>query len=114
MQLPKGDQMQATLNVRMDSVLKERGDKVLRDNGVSVSDAVRSLWKHLAHTHALPDFLAADTAASAEAERKRKLASFKKLVAIAASEPSPFAKLSDDELRAMQYEDMWREYMELR
>lgn len=49
--------MQSVLNVRIDSALKERGDKVLAENGISVSNAVRSLWEELAKTREVPSFI---------------------------------------------------------
>lgn len=49
--------MASTLNIRIDSTLKERGDKVLKENGISVTEAIRTLWETLAKTHELPEFL---------------------------------------------------------
>ena len=46
------------LNTRIDEELKARGDAVLADYGVSSTDAIRSLWSHLAETGTLPDFIA--------------------------------------------------------
>ena len=40
--------MASTLNIRIDSALKERGDKVLKENGISVTEAIRALWETLA------------------------------------------------------------------
>ena len=57
MQVAKGAIMASTLNIRIDSTLKERGDKVLRENGISVTEAIRVLWETLAKTHELPEFL---------------------------------------------------------
>ena len=54
MQVAKGAIMASTLNIRIDSTLKERGDKVLRENGISVTEAIRVLWETLAKTHELP------------------------------------------------------------
>ncbi|MEG0683067.1 MAG: type II toxin-antitoxin system RelB/DinJ family antitoxin [Raoultibacter sp.] len=46
----------ATLNVRMSQDLKSSGDKVLAASGVSVSEAVRSLYEYLDREQKIPDF----------------------------------------------------------
>lgn len=108
--------MQSVLNVRMDNALKERGDKVLADNGLSVSAAVRALWKLMADTHQVPDFLKASS--EKEAKKQAKLEALGKLEAIgklvSASRGEKSAAKSDEQLRDEMYEDMWTEYEALR
>lgn len=88
--------MDATLNVRMSASLKERGDKVLRDNGISTSAAVRALWREMASTRALPDFL---KKATSEAEAKKaKVRALEQLAGIA---EGSLSRLSDEELDAV-------------
>lgn len=47
----------ATLNVRIPSDLKQRGMQVLDREGVSVSDAVRGTFEHIARTQEIPEYL---------------------------------------------------------
>lgn len=88
--------MDATLNVRMNSLVKKRGDKVLRENGVSASAAVRALWKEMASTRELPEFLkeAADDAAA----RKAKMLALGSLTGVA---QGALSNLDDEELAAV-------------
>lgn len=118
--------MQSVLNVRMDSALKKRGDKVLADSGMSVSEAVRALWSVLAETHEVPEFLRKSSAG--EAKKKAKLEALERLSAIGKAVSSKKAKrlsgkdackpadhLSEE--KAMMdavYDDMWKEYENLR
>ena len=118
--------MQSVLNVRMDSALKVRGDKVLADSGMSVSEAVRALWSVLAETHEVPELLRKSSAG--EAKKKAKLKALERLSAIgkaASSERSGRLSNADAgkpadylaEEKAMMdavYDDMWKEYEELR
>lgn len=46
------------LNTRMEADLKAQGDAVLSSHGVSGTEAVRSLWRHMALTQSLPSFMA--------------------------------------------------------
>lgn len=97
--------MASTLNIRIDSTLKERGDKVLKENGISVSEAIRALWETLAKTHELPEFL--------QNQNPKKKVVRKRLDAIellGALPATRFSSMSDDELRDMQYEEKLREY----
>lgn len=38
----------ATINVRLDGALKEAGDAALAEEGITVSQIVRALWRKLA------------------------------------------------------------------
>lgn len=88
--------MDATLNVRMSTTLKERGDKVLRQNGISTSMAVRALWQELASTRELPAFLReASSNAQEVASRKRALES------LAGIAQGSLTNCTDDELDAL-------------
>ncbi|HJI99732.1 MAG TPA: type II toxin-antitoxin system RelB/DinJ family antitoxin [Coriobacteriaceae bacterium] len=98
--------MASTLNIRIDSALKERGDKVLKENGISVTEAIRALWETLAKTHELPEFLQNQDPKKEEVMRK-KLDAIELLGALPATR---FSNTSDDELRDMQYEEKLREY----
>lgn len=104
--------MQALLNVRMDSALKERGDKVLSDNGISVSDAVRALWSELAKTRTVPDFIKhSEEDIARKAAKKKALNTLinigKKTDSVARN---ALASQSDASLRASLYDKMWEEY----
>ena len=78
----------------MNAPLKERGDKVLREHGISTSVAVRALWRELATTRALPDFLEKETQ-DALAKSAKMLA----LDALAGIAQGSLSELSDEELR---------------
>ena len=88
--------MDATLNVRMGSLLKERGDKVLRENGISASAAVRALWQELADTRVLPAFL--QKATEDDAARRHKVLALESLAGVARGSLS---ELTDEELAAI-------------
>lgn len=88
--------MQATLNIRLDGVLKKRGEKVLKDHGISVSAAVRALWEHLAATKELPAFLLEST--QEEAQRTKRMMALKAMAGVAEGACS---NLTDEEMRAM-------------
>lgn len=88
--------MQATLNIRLDGVLKQRGEKVLKEHGISVSAAVRALWEQLATTKDLPDFLVEST--QQNAQRKRRVMALKAMAGVAEGACS---NLTDEEMRAM-------------
>ena len=47
----------ATLNVRMPEDLKRSGDRVLEREGISVSDAVRGLYRYLEYEQKAPEWL---------------------------------------------------------
>lgn len=47
----------AQMNVRINAALKEQGDAVLARNGITPSQAVRSLWAYLATHGDLPEYL---------------------------------------------------------
>ena len=47
----------AHLNARIDAQVKRKGDATLARFGVSATEAIRALWKSLAETETLPDFL---------------------------------------------------------
>lgn len=102
--------MQSVLNVRMDSALKERGDKVLAENGISVSNAVRSLWEELAKSREVPSFIV-DSSDGAD-RRKRRRAAFEKLCSIRESGKSKvdLSSLDKKAFRDMQYEKKWEKY----
>lgn len=65
----------ATLNVRIPADLKKRGMQVLNREGVSVSDAVRGTFEHIARTQEVPSYLKDEspTTRSEAIERKRAL-----------------------------------------
>ena len=101
---------QATINVRMDALLKERGDSVLRKHGITTTSAVRQLWEELASTREVPTFLLRGSEEAEQAERARKRDVLKSLVGAAkASE----ADLDYDKLIDSHYDDVLRRYLEL-
>ncbi len=97
--------MQATLNVRIDPTLKERGDKVLRENGISVTEAVRALWKELVDTRQIPSFM--QQAGRTSDKKKRRFEALSRLCATPAGEHS---KMTDAELHDLLYEEALRRY----
>ncbi len=88
--------MQATLNIRLDGVLKERGEKVLKSHGISVSAAVRALWEQLATTKELPDFLATRT--QEEQMKTKRVTALKALAGVAEGSCS---HLTDEQMQAI-------------
>lgn len=111
--------MQATLNIRLDKLLKERGEKVLKDNGISVSDAVRGLWEEMATTRSVPSFLVSSDYAEVTKNKKRQaLADLqnlftkncgKKSGALLEMQDAPYEKLRND-----MYEEKLQEYLALK
>ena len=53
----RGAMGMATLNVRMPEDLKRSGDRVLEREGVSVSEAVRRLYRYLEDEQTVPEWL---------------------------------------------------------
>lgn len=64
----------ATLNIRLPRGLKERGMQVLEREGVSVSDAVRNLFRELEETQELPACLLTGKEKARQQEIRRKRA----------------------------------------
>lgn len=88
---------QATINVRIDATTKSRGDEVLRRFGISTTEAVKLLWRELARTKELPQFLAESGREEERAQLRRKRAALAGLRGIA----KPGAELSDEALDAL-------------
>ena len=65
--------MESTLNVRIDATLKQRGDAVLREHGIGTSEAVRALWRYLARSHDIPEFMKKESAQDAKQLKKAAL-----------------------------------------
>ncbi len=63
----------ATLNVRMPEDLKRNGDMVLSRAGVSVSDAVRGLYRFLESEQDVPAWVLCERREDAFGERRRLL-----------------------------------------
>ncbi len=61
------------LNIRLDKSLKEAGERVLAQYGVSATEAVRGLYRHLQQTKEVPDFCLAPNAQPSPEERRRKM-----------------------------------------
>lgn len=63
------------MNTRINSALKTQGDAVLARNGLTPSQAVRSLWEYMATHDDLPDYLKQRQAkAGEEAQARRRAA----------------------------------------
>ena len=60
----------ATLNVRLPESLKAHGSAVLEKEGMSVSDAVRSLYEYMEREQAFPDALRTQPTEDAFARRR--------------------------------------------
>lgn len=104
----------STINIRINTALKERGDAVLKQNGISTSEAIRMLWEELERTHQLPEFLLRRQADRDQLEKKRKLAALDRLTGIARLSPKEQELFSSYEtLRDSMYDDMLEEYLEL-
>ena len=86
--------MEATINVRLDGALKKRGDSVLAAKGISTSEAIRSLWQHMAQTHEVPDCII--NPSRVDEEKASELAIIDEIFGFAQGE---YSDLSDDELR---------------
>lgn len=105
----------ATINIRIDAALKKSGDAVLKENGISTTTAIKMLWEELSQTHELPEFVLRKQKDSLEEEKRRKLEALKRLgrtssVASERREPLPSYK----ELRDQMYDEMYKEYLELK
>lgn len=98
---------QATINVRINGVLKERGDSVLRKNGVSATQAIRGLWEQLAQTHQLPDFLQVGEDAEVECEKRRRK---KALLGLANCARGSHEAETDEALDQIRFEGLMEKY----
>lgn len=76
----------ATLNVRMPADLKRRGMQVLDREGVSVSDAVRGTFEHIARTQEVPGYLKDEGAAARREAVARKRALLRSMVGVLPTE----------------------------
>ena len=98
---------QATINVRIDATTKSRGDEVLRRFGISTTEAVKLLWRELARTKELPQFLAESGREEERAQLRRTRAALAGLRGIA--KPSS-AELSDEALDALMLQHRLADY----
>lgn len=62
------------MNVRIDAQLKNAVDKVLRRDGLSASDAIRSLWLYIADRQQVPHLETLAEEQARDEERRRRLA----------------------------------------
>lgn len=99
-----------TINIRINSTLKERGDAVLKQNGISTTEAIRMLWEEMSQTRQLPDFIARKQENSANSIREKKFKALDCLCAIA--QPTDFSP-TDKHLFDEYYGNMLKEYLEL-
>ena len=97
---------QATINVRIDATTKSRGDEVLKRFGLSTTEAVKLLWRELARTKELPQFLAESGREEKRAQLRRKRAALAGLRGIA----KPSAELSDEALDALMLQHRLADY----
>lgn len=97
---------QATINVRIDATTKSRGDEVLRQFGLSTTEAVKLLWRELARTKELPQFLAESGREEEGAQLRRKRAALAGLRGIA----KPGAELSDEALDELMLQHRLADY----
>lgn len=93
----------ATLNIRIPEPLKHSGSEVLAHAGVSVSDAVRSMFEYMAKEQAVPDFI--DNGDSDRSERRRAL--LRDMTGCAPASDG----LSLDEYREARLDEKYREYL---
>ena len=97
---------QATINVRIDATTKSRGDEVLKRFGISTTEAVKLLWRELARTKELPQFLVESGREEEQAQLRRKRAALAGLRGIA----KPSAELSDEALDALMLQHRLADY----
>lgn len=97
---------QATINVRIDATTKSRGDEVLKRFGLSTTEAVKLLWRELARTKELPQFMAESGREEERAQLRRKRAALAGLRGIA----KPSAELSDEALDALMLQHRLADY----
>ena len=98
----------AQLNTRIDAHLKEQGDAVLAAFDRTATDAVRSLWSHMAATKSLPPFM--ETEESQENRRRsRELAASGAGMAVAMARDAGLSvnlqDLTFEELREAAFEE---------
>lgn len=100
---------QATINVRIDATTKSRGDEVLRQFGISTTEAVKLLWRELARTKELPQFLAESEREEERSRLQRKRAALVGLRGVV----KPDAGLSDEALDALVLQCRLADYEKL-
>ena len=61
-----------TINARLPEDLKRHGAQVLDREGVSVTQAIRSLFEYLEREQTVPEWMQAEGKSAAEIARKRK------------------------------------------
>jgi addiction module RelB/DinJ family antitoxin len=61
------------MNVRIDTGMKSEVDRVLKDQGVSVSDVVRSLWSYIADRGEIPNLETTAEERTRETQQEAKL-----------------------------------------
>jgi antitoxin component of RelBE/YafQ-DinJ toxin-antitoxin module len=61
------------VNVRVDPGLRRQVDLILQDAGATTSELIQGLYRHIAETRRLPEFVAPDQAAE-QARRQAKIA----------------------------------------
>ena len=64
---------ESTINVRLDATLKQHGMEVLNDCGMSVTDAVRTLFQYMESNRTLPPELANSTKQEDVYQQRRKM-----------------------------------------
>ena len=62
----------ATLNIRLDQALKQHGSEVLQREGVTVTQAVRALYKYMEANQKLPDILFPEAEQAQSVANKRR------------------------------------------
>ncbi len=102
---------QATINVRMDSALKERAGAVLESHGISTTQAITRLWEEMAQSRAVPDFISGVDKSARAAEVQRKLDVLKGMAGCVKVHTPPPA--NGKELRNTIYGGKYCDYLEL-
>lgn len=74
----------AMLNVRIDRGLKNEGDSVLSHFGLTPTEAIRSLYKHLEKTQSVPEWCFDDEAVPTTEQRRKTMRS---LIGVAPLKP---------------------------
>ncbi len=96
----------ATINVRLNPVLKERGDNVLKGSGISTTQAIRALWDVMARTRKVPDFVLDECGEGQTDEKTHKKNIARSLLGIVPRSSG----VTDDELDDMRFQALMEKY----
>ena len=107
----------AQLNVRIDEQVKRAGDAVLERYGISATQAIRTIWQHMADHQRLPDAFSAMQSGENAIDDERKTAidagaGMALRMAKEAGIRAEFESMTYEQIRTTAYEEMLLEQEE--